>query len=446
MADTTLNDLNYGHPGAATYDLDSSQWTFARSYTSRQLKQVCTWKGAKITSTRAVPVSIRFPPPRTIANSASIQKDARNLTRGYPQLAPASALLPELARVSAAINTTTTTYDPLVGSLLSFGSITLEDKHEDPRRVVAISTGEAGNILRLAILNKERLSWTTNRSVWVEGPSLKDAECAYWNEEAAPIQQVCFAQSEDRSSLLAVRLPTRTVIFRPTYHRHPNPAGQSSYYHLPPSTIDAHPILDLGMDRTGGAPHADVTFNPDFQLQFAVIDQNQRWSIWDIDHGRKSNAYTMSCFVQGSIDLPKNEDEDEAEDEDVSGDDGWSRILWVGDVNTLLICNRKHLNVVSVKGGSYTSLPCPKVSTKKSSDWILDVQRHPRFRDRFFVLTSSFLILMTITTSSESLDATAGDMGVSVLASWRHYRGADDFTLQLSMQVISDDGTVPCST
>ncbi|KAJ4368162.1 hypothetical protein N0V83_006518 [Neocucurbitaria cava] len=425
MADRSLKDLNYGHPGAATYDLEYREWNFARQYTKRQLKQVKSQE-----NTQTLPPSTGFPTPQTHVNSTSVQRNVRGVVRAYPQLAPALEQLPELALVSAAIQTTTSTYDPLIGNLLSFGSITLEDRHEHPRRIAASPTGEAGNILRLSTLTKERHGWGMDRSVWVEGPSLKEAESGYWNEDAAPIQQVCFAQSEDRSTFLAIRLPTRTVLFRPVYFRDRRPAKASPYYHLPTSIIDAHPILSMGLEQTGGAPHTDVAFNPDYQLQFGIVDQNHTWSVWDIEHGRKGDVYTLSCLVQGHIDPPENVNS--------VGEDGWARILWIGDVNTLLVCNRRVLSIVNIKGNSFTFLPCPELCTKRSAEWILDVKRHPRFRGRFFVLTSTRLILVAVTTPSEALDANVGAAGAFILTSWRHYRDAEDFTLNCSVQVLAD--------
>lgn len=432
MAETTTKDLNYGYPGAVTYDLENGHWRFARQNRTRQLKQVRTWTGAILAPTVAMPASTRFPTSITAANSTNVLKNTRSLVLDYPQLTPALGLLPELALVSSAIQDTTSTYDPLIGSLLSLGSITREDRHEDPRRIAAIPTGEAGNILKVAMLNKERHSWAKDRSVWVEGSTLKLADCGYWNEEAAPIQQICFAQSEDRSSLLAVRLPTKTIFFRPMYYRRAQNARISPFYHLPASAVDTHPIFSVDMDRTGGVPHVDVSFNPDFQFQFAIVDQSLNWSVWDIEHGRKGDSYTISCVLRGPVNPP--------ESNATTAEDGWSRILWIGYVNTILVCSRRLLNIVSIKGDTFEYLPCPTLISTKSSDWILDVKSHPKIRGRFFVLTSTSLVLMSLTTASEALDATAGDMGASVLKSWRHYRDAEDFTLHLSVQLISDDG------
>jgi RNA polymerase I-specific transcription initiation factor RRN6 len=434
MAESTLSHLDYGHAGVATFDLDRREWLFARQFTTTTgpLKQVGIQNKLSI---EAVPASIQFPNPRVSTRITDANTNIKVLGRAHPQLVPASDLLPELAVTSAAVLSVTLNYDPLVGNLFSTGSLTYQtgsDKWGNPRRVAAMVAGEAGNILCLKLLFKETMGWGSDKSVWIKGNTLRDTDCGYWNEEAAAIQQVCFAQSEDRSTLLAVRLPTKTVIFRPFYSQDPQPARPSPYYHLPSSLLDAHPILRLDIDQSGGSPHVDVTFNPDFQLQFAVVDQNHVWSIWDIDHGRKGDEYKLSCLVQGYV-AP-------SVDTDLTGEDGWARILWVGDVNTILVCTRRQLSIVGIMGGSFTYLSCPSLLTQRSSDWILDVKRHPLLRSRFFLLTSTQLYFMSVTTSSEALDANADVVGARVLICWSHYRDAEDFTLSISVQMLDDDG------
>jgi RNA polymerase I-specific transcription initiation factor RRN6 len=78
---------------------------------------------------------------------------------------------------------------------------------------------------------------------------------------------------------------------------------------------------------------------------------------------------------------------------------------------------------------------------KRSADWILDVKRHLKFRDRFIVLTSTRFIVMSVTpASNDALDGGIGEAGATILLAWRHYRSAEDFTLQMSVQMMSEDG------
>jgi RNA polymerase I-specific transcription initiation factor RRN6 len=310
------------------------------------------------------------------------------------------------------------------------GSITPKGKHE-AWRIAALPKGETGNILQLSILDIERHGWAMNPKSWVEGRTLKDAESGFWSDEAAPIQQVHFAHSDDNRPFLAVRLPARTVLFHPEYHRHPHAVAASPLTRIPGSTIQPHPILSIHQNDTGGFAHVDVAFNPDFQLQFALVDQSQTWSVWDIEHRPILGTYSVSCVIRGQI--------DEREDENAIDEDGWARILWVANTTTLLVCNRRHLSIVSIKGGSLSYLPSPKLFSERSADWILDVKQHPRDRTRVLILTSTRLALLSVTAPSE-LVPSAGETGAVVLTSWRHYRGAEDFTLHMSVQMLSDDG------
>ncbi|KAH8724887.1 RNA polymerase I-specific transcription initiation factor RRN6-like protein [Phaeosphaeriaceae sp. PMI808] len=433
MAERSLSHVNYGHAGTATFDIDSHKWSFGRQFTSIQFSQVGLKDRIVEGSTEALPSAIRYPSTTVSTRLTDARANLKALLQDHPQLGPASSILPELAAISAAVVSATATYDPLIGSLFSTGSITLEtrsDKWQNPRRVAATVTGEAGNILRLTLLYKEILGWGIDKSVWIRAETLRDTESGYWNAEATPIQQVCFAQSDDRSTLLAVRLLSKTVLFRPYYSSRLRPASFSPHYDLPSSTLVAHPILSLENGQSGGSPHADVAFNPDFQLQFAVVDQSQAWSVWDINYGRQDDDYTFSCLVQGRI-AP-------LEDAEASQEDGWARILWVGDVNTILVCNRRQLCIVGIKGSSFTYLPCPTLCSKGTSDWILDVKRHPLLRGRFFVLTSTGLFLMAVTTIDEAVDATA-ESGAWTLISWRHYRGAEDLTLNMSVHMLREE-------
>ncbi|KAL5117871.1 hypothetical protein ACEQ8H_004189 [Pleosporales sp. CAS-2024a] len=430
MAESTLSRLNYGHAGTCAFDIESQKWHFARNFAVQKLKQIGIRDRRSI---ETIPAAVQSSPTAFSTRTTDAKHSANDLVHDHPQLALAKDLLPSLAVTSAAIASTASTYDPLVGALFSTGSITYVDNRagawDNPRRIAAMVSGEAGNILRLSIFHQEDLGWGSDKTVWIRGDTLRGTEAGYWNEDAAPIQQVCFSQSEDRSTLLAVRLLTKTVIFRPFYSSRPQPAMRSRYYDLPHSLIDAHPILSLCAERTGGSPHVDVSFNPDFQLQFAVVDQNHVWSVWDIDHKRRGSEYELSCMVQGPITT--------AEDALAAGEDGWARIMWTGDVSTILVCNRRTLSVIAIAGGSFTYLPCTPVVSPRTSDWILDVKRHPVLRSCFFVLTSSELCLMAMTTPNEAVDATVGPEGARLLLSWVHYRGTEDFTLHMTISMLN---------
>ncbi|KAF2631282.1 hypothetical protein BU25DRAFT_446165 [Macroventuria anomochaeta] len=424
MADSSLNELNYGRPGLTTYDLDNREWNTSRHLTTKTLKQVSEWQ-------LAVPAAIDSLPTGTSTNATTARKDAKQLVHNHPSLVPATKQLPELNAVSDAVTSAARTYDPCVSDLLSFGTVYLK-KFVRPKRIAALPTGPSGSILRLVLLGRQKQGWNGDNSVWLSGPSFKTVDSGYWNEEASPIQQVCFAQDESSNSFLAVRLPSRTVLFRPSYHRGRRAAEPSPHYVLPPSLLSARPISNITLEQTGDAPHADVAFNPDYQFQFGIVDQQCKWSLWQIERRAKKDEYNVSRLFGGDV----------LHESDITDDgDGWARISWAGDSNTLLVCNRRQFSVVSLNGQSFEYLQGPRIIPQRSTDWILDLQRHPQYQNRFFVLTSSRLFLVAVTTSNAAVDSTADQAGATILLSRRHYRGDEDLTLRLSVQTLVDDET-----
>lgn len=425
MADNSLSDLNYGRPGLVTYNLNNRELSFSRHATARRLKQVSDWQ---LTS----PPVLDYPPDGVVTASATTsRKEVKRLTHDHPQLAPATKHLPELNAVSKAVTFASSAYDPLVGDLLSFGNVFIK-QHKTPRCIAALPAGPSGNILRLMVLGQQKQGWGDDKSVWLSGPTFGNADSGYWNEDAVPIQQVCFGHAEGVNSVLAVRFPLRTVLFRPLFHRGRQAAGPSTHYDLPPSVVSPRPLLNITLEQTGGVPHADVAFNPDYQFQLGIVDQQSNWAVWQLERRAKRDEYTVSRLVEGSISLD--------EDAGVEGGDGWAKIMWAGDSSTILVCNRRQLSLIEFRGEVFKTLPVPTLIPQRSTDWILDVRRHPQHQNWIFVLTSTRLFLVAVTTSNAAVDSMAGPAGATVIFSRRHYRGDEDITLQLSVQTLADDG------
>lgn len=424
MADSSLSNLNYGRPGLSTYDLDNREWAFSRQPIPKKLKQIAGWQ-------LALPPAIYSSAASTSTNATTHRKNIRRLAHDHPQLVAATRQLPELNAISEAVEFAASTYDPLVGDLLSFGTVFVK-QYGKPRCIAALPAGPSGSILRLVVLGQQRQGWGGDKSVWLSGPTFENADSGYWSQDAVPIQQVCFAKAEGVDSILAVRLPARTVLFRPSFHRGRQATEPSSHYDLPPSTISARSLLSITLEQTGGGPHADVTFNPDYQFQFGIVDQRNNWTVWELDRRAKRNEYSVSRLVGGNILA-------DVEEEDADNGDGWARMLWAGDSNTILVCNRRHLRLISIKGDTSDYLPAPVIVPKRSTDWILDIRRHPRYQNQFLILTSTRLFVVAVTTLSATVDSTAGHAGMAILLSRRHYRGDEDLSIQLSVQTLVDD-------
>jgi len=436
MTDPSPNHLNFGHFGTANYDLDNSEWAFSRDPFRKKLNLLGPWRITSSVATQCLTPSLLRP-------ARNVQQAARELARDYAHIAPAVEQLPELETISAAATSATASYDATSGCLLSFGSITCRG-HSDhrPKFIVATPVGEVGNILQLQVVEKERHGWddlqASDRGVCLEGPSLTSGDPGYWNEDAAPIRQICFAEGDERSTFLAVRFPNRTVVFHPTYVHKAKVANHSKYFDLPPSRIDPSPIHSISVEDTGGIPHADVSFNAEYQRQLGVVNEQGHWFIWDIDDGYRADNYKLTCSVVGSISQTDVESEPSAQSSQTK-EDGWARILWCGDANTVVVANRRRVCVFNVKGG-LTTLKSPRVIPERSADWILDVRRHPSNKNHFFLLTSTRLFLVAVTCPSDDPEFAHVEPAAAVLLSWTHYRGIDDITLQLCVHIASEQG------
>ncbi|KAJ4351778.1 uncharacterized protein N0V89_007121 [Didymosphaeria variabile] len=371
----------------------------------------------------------------------------RSIARDFPELVPATEHIPELEAVSAAATAAFSAHYATIGQLMSFGTITPPaGRAHLARQVVALATGEGGNILRLQLLSKEKRGWGTGPDsdslCYLECLSWK-GDCGFWNRDATAIQQVCFAQSEKPGSFLAVRLPRRVALFRPVYHDRPTAATKSRLYDLPPSVIEIRPFHSVWTEDTGSIPHADVSFNPHYQRQFAIIDQKSSWSVWDIEGTRRN--YLVRHVASGNMSIEENRNEEQAGALGYWKEDGWARIIWVGDANTVLICSRKRIELINLKPHT-RSLRMPQVidwhSTKSTpNSWILDVKRHPLLDEKhFFVLTSARLFLFSLPCLSDGPRANHGNTDADIILSWTHFRGTEDMTLQLYAQSVSTEG------
>jgi RNA polymerase I-specific transcription initiation factor RRN6 len=123
-------------------------------------------------------------------------------------------------------------------------------------------------------------------------------------------------------------------------------------------------------------------------------------------------------------------------------EDGWARILWVGDVNTVVVCNRRRLQGYGLKGGETVALDSFQPVQQHSADWILDIRKHDTNPRHFFLLTSSHLYLLAVICQNDVLGNSDLVPGVVVVLSWAHFRGMEDITLQLHVPALSHEGII----
>lgn len=370
----------------------------------------------------------------TPAPSHRVQENA--LTKRFPELIPASFITSELAKTTPDDATSLNEALATSSTLIAIGkAVDAGNRNGSIIDVIALAAGKAGEVLRLIRPRIDKLAWPGHGGIHLEvmDPGTPIEEC-YWVGNGGMIRQISFAAEDDArsnwlassSTWLAVRQVSSTTIFKPTHRQELVPAivlsGSAMRY--PSSRLTSNPIVTLSIDKTGGQPHVDVTFNPFYVRQFAIMDRGGTWSVWDMEGKERKRTFKIERSKHGHIQdgLEANIQVDLA--------DGWGRILWAGDVNTIIVCSRCHLVAFNIKAQP-TRLAIPDVFTSMPSGWILDVKQNVRQLNHLFVLTSARIFWLEINSDGEY----AGD--VKVLFSCRHFRDEDGENMKL--EILSEE-------
>ncbi|KAK7605789.1 RNA polymerase I-specific transcription initiation factor RRN6-like protein [Phyllosticta paracitricarpa] len=431
MTDRSVHDLHYGHFGFPRYNVDNHSWDFARQPGQRKELRPLGEPEISIEASGAKHVERN-------TNNADIYRK-RQFSGLYPELLVEKDVLARDLQVSQAIDIVVSKYDPLRGDLLAFGRA--RDVHRKGSRAAlafaAVPCGKAGEALRLIRAIPTRHGWGNDKNLWVRTPELDHGESGWWCGNGAPIMQVVAAvpTSEDRGTYLAARTARSVHLFRPLFHRIPVSAskGPNSRSTFPASRLEANPLVTLILEPNEPAT-SDFAFNPWYQRQFATLNQEGSWSIWDLE-GRKGRRHRYKTIVAYSGRLESAEDAFE-QDEDLGGRyDCWGRITWVKDVSTVAVCNRRNI-VVSDLRGHFARLSTSSLRLGRAT-WILDLRLDPLDAKRMLVLTSSHVLVIQV----PSLENTDPEKSIDaiVLLSWRHFRDIEDTTLQITPVVQEQD-------
>jgi len=226
----------------------------------------------------------------------------------------------------------------------------------------------------------------------------------------SPIRQVCFAGNpyyEDTSnSRLAIRTSGHTTVYRVLYN--PVPIfGQ-------PSRLMLRQLVEAGPTLGHVSDHTDVTFNPFYDRQFGTVDQKGNWKLWDIEGAyapsRKGSGLTLKNSTGGTLSTAEGQW------------DGWGRIVWGADVNTVIASDRQRAALFDIRT-NVASRPSIGLSADRDRNWILDMRRSSGNGGShdIFVLTSSDVSWMDARQPRRAL------------LSWAHRRHRDDVSLYLEL-------------
>ena len=446
MTQARSNDLSYGHLGGAIYDTKSARWHFQRVGGIREsgsldsLAQLLTMLGYCLQPvndfTTSLGSTLLEPPSSYTQSSTSRREHIKTLSDLEPTLSAAAYLLAPLVQVSEVVSDVTATSDPITSDLLAFGTAAdLENKSSGVRttNVVAVVGGLAGEEVRILQIGKDRYGWGIHKGVQLHLPTIDKTEQVSWAGDRSPVQQVCFHETEHGrpGGWLAIRHLGGISILRPLIHRTTLSANSfDTRRHYQDTTsrsrLDPNLIAELPIYHTGGDLHVDVTFNPWTPRQFAVLDLQGRWSIWDIEG--KTRAKSTWTIVPGpSGTLPSFDESGPS----IITTDGWGRIMWAGSVASLVIANRNALFIYIVDT-TPRQLLGPELKLNDGSEWILDMQRSTVNLGHIFVLTSFFIHWLEVATQ-EPGDGHPIRQGANVLLSRRHFRNQNDRSLRISI-------------
>jgi RNA polymerase I-specific transcription initiation factor RRN6 len=293
-------------------------------------------------------------------------------------------------------------------------------------------------VLRLIRLRTQKYAWETQNEPSIALLEPDHSDQGYWMGSGGTIRQIAYSEDENGSSTwLAVRQSSVTTIFRPLFGRvHPALVPTSSGKIYPPSRLSANPVAVLTTGRSKSKDHRDVSFNPWYARQFAVVDSLGFWSIWDIEgNQRRHSSQKLASGKNGDV-YDGYELNPASRKSEPDCADGWHRILWVCDISTIVVSNRRHVAVFDLKAAPYR-LHSIDFSTASSPDWILDIKRSLANPNHLFVLTTARIFWIEVVPAGEDKKTQSG---AKILLSYRHFRDANDETMRLTC-LEDDTGT-----
>lgn len=346
--------------------------------------------------------------------------------------------------LSKLVVTTTHNYEPSISATFDLGHAVDYQNEESKSRAIPIAVSVAGERRNSILLSRlvDDVTELKPGNLAMHIPSISD-DTAEWSKNGAPIRQVCFAGTIDsKATWMAARLPDSTIVFRPLYHRHPVPMHIHGDFPAvdPPmrnSRLDANPVVEISTADTGGFVHADVTFNPWYQRQFAVVDVRGNWSVWEISGRHQPGVANKTAERVRSGSLPWT---DYNHKTSRPRHDGWASIEWIGEVSTLLVSDRQCVMLYCMEDDQ-VRLNTVEIGMTRKSEWVLDVQRSSHNESQFFVLTTSRILWFDVAAKAALSDEESRPP-LHPRLSRRHFRDPEDTTLRLT-DLLANGGMSP---
>lgn len=454
MTDHRVTDLSYGHLGKASYDTEENQWTFSNTKDKGELPaEYCRNSTDQFVDQRIqqlLPLTEHFPssfqnaPKKDGISSQIAKSQLKWLFKNRPETFPANTVTSTLAKAHGAGRTGLSRS----GSLLTVGRAVDVDRISRSRRprILCMPCGGGGHILQLIRPTPERRGWGKHSAAKLSLLELESSERGYWVGTGGAIRQIESSDDGNESGTwLAVRQDTIITIFRPLYGKLHNSTGPSTGFCPAKSSsrLNPNPVASLSSERTASEEFMDVSFNPWYARQFALVDSRGHWFIWDLERqdgkgspeqaiSGKKGVFHDSCDPDPMLKTPPDDYAD-----------GWYRILWICNINTLVVCNRRNIAVIDIKAAPI-KLPITQILAGNCTEWILDLKRSSDYPNHLFILTTSRIFWIEIVPPGKDGDQTTS-FGIKVVLSYRHFRDPNDETLKLTL-VNNDSGMVVSRT
>jgi hypothetical protein len=431
MAESQLGrDLIYGDLGKADYDSHEKRWEFSRRPGKAY---VLRWLGKPLKVLDGSPVTIpekSHYDERVKSNNHILQ--VHSTFGGLHSLYEADRIFSE------ALAKTLSFYDPSVGDVLGSGQVKA-GFHSDLIPVYACPGGQSGWSLRVAetYLEESRLSHGVDGYDEIIRVPTFTGDVRLWAGTTSPVRQVCFSDLRLNSSegqLLGVRFSNSTVIFEVKHCRsrlQSDGYGQSNISSL--SNLDLQKILEIPFKDKFDGEHADLSFNTWNRRQIAVVNRVGEWAISEFTP-RSHPAqllYPIRPKYEGIIQLSPTEDSRIMnQNNNTSNKDGWVRVRWILNANTLVLCNRTLLQLVDIRSKFTVHV---NLSRRKDPQWHLDIRICDSWSDQCFLLTTSFIYWIKIIPASEAIREGETSLSYNVLLAIQHFRDPWDITMQMKV-------------
>ncbi|RKF73840.1 hypothetical protein GcM1_242081 [Golovinomyces cichoracearum] len=412
MTDSRVTDLSYGHPGLASYDSENLI-----------IEQIEPLKECVPSSFESVPVDNEI-------KSVIARSQSRRLLKTLPELYATEDLIYSL------ISSDCCDYEPPnTGTLLAMGHALDTKRFTGTRRplIIASTSGNAADILQIQRPRQEIRGWGNGIKSKLSLLHNKFAETAYWSNTAGPIRQVKFSDTETEvSTWLAVRQDSIITIFRPYYDHTLN---QSKTLNLPrnlfpPSPLHVNPVATVPCKENSFLTYSDVSFNPWSQRQFATINSDGNWTVYDLRKPHRSNP-SEKVLQKNTGDIYDGKNSVATSRSKSSISDSWHRILWVCNSNTIVVCNRFHIAIFDIESKS-VRLQMQNLISKEGTEIILDITRSLLNSNQLFIMTTSRVFWVQVA-SSKSIKLVKKDSfaGGKIILSHNHFRSPYDESLRL---------------